>query len=110
MLAVAADRAGAVRGVDEEFLELMCADEDLLRAEFDAIIAREWSGTPPPADLPAASSGTGHGPRRHRLRRGAVASPRPEHPGADGWSRQRSPPRLTRNQGQKPNKWMDEGR
>jgi hypothetical protein len=35
--------------VDAQFLALMCADEDLLRAEFDAIIAAGWcrqSGEP----------------------------------------------------------------
>ena len=38
--------AGAARSVDEEFLDLVCADEELLRAEFDAIIAQEWSSSP----------------------------------------------------------------
>ena len=32
---------GAAPSVDEEFLELVYADEQLLRAEFDAIVARE---------------------------------------------------------------------
>ena len=32
--------------VDEQFLDLICADEDLLRAEFDAIIAAEWPSPP----------------------------------------------------------------
>jgi hypothetical protein len=34
------------RGTDEQFLDLLCADEDLLGAEFDAIITAEWP-TPP---------------------------------------------------------------
>ena len=104
-------QSGAMRGVDEEFLELICADEELLRAEFDAIVAQEWSSSPPPADPPAAPLGPDPGPRPHRPPAGGVASPRrPHHPGADGWRRQRSPPRLTRNHDQKPNKRMDEGR
>lgn len=110
MLAVVAAQAdasamqSAVRGVDEEFLELICADEELLRAEFDAIIDQEWLSRPPPADPPAASPGPGPGPRRHRPPAGGVASPRrPHHPGADGWSRQRSPPRLSRNHDLRPN-------
>src|SRR5688572_15123601 len=81
---------------DEEFLELMCDDEDLLRAEFDAIIAREWPSRPPPADPPAGSPTPG--PRE----RGRPAAPvlrasrgRPRTPGAGGRSRQRSPPRRT---------------
>jgi hypothetical protein len=49
------------RTVDEQFLTLICSDEDLLRAEFDAIIAAEWPGPPtnnraadpPTAALPA---------------------------------------------------------
>jgi hypothetical protein len=32
----------STRAMDEQFCELLCADEDLLRAEFDAIIAAEW--------------------------------------------------------------------
>jgi len=43
--------AGVARSVDEQFLTLMCSDEDLLRAEFDAIIAGEWPS--PPANTPA---------------------------------------------------------
>ena len=30
----------------EQFLDLVCADEDLLRAGFDAIIAAEWPTSP----------------------------------------------------------------
>jgi hypothetical protein len=93
----AAVQDGATLGVDDQFIELMCADEELLRAEFDAIIAEEWAGTPPPTDPPAASSGADPAPRGPGLPRVRVAtSRRPHHPGADGWSRQRSPPTRTR--------------
>ena len=36
---------GHLRGadVDEEFMALVCADEELLAAEFEAIIAAGWS-------------------------------------------------------------------
>jgi hypothetical protein len=34
--------------VDEEFLALVCADEELLRAEFDAIIEVSWAKPPQP--------------------------------------------------------------
>jgi hypothetical protein len=51
MLAVAVVQAGAsgaetgaVRGVDEEFLDVMCADEELLRAEFDLALGRGGIG------------------------------------------------------------------
>jgi hypothetical protein len=34
------------------FADLVCRDEEWLRAEFDAIVAAEW-GTPPPVPPPA---------------------------------------------------------
>ncbi len=85
--------ATATGGSDEQFLELLCTDEDLLRAEFDAIIAAGWPSPPPAA--PARRVGAERRPRRVR-RRGegsltALAS-WPRHPGVGGWARQRSPP------------------
>ncbi|MCR3750618.1 hypothetical protein [Lentzea californiensis] len=39
--------------LDDEFLALLCADEDLVRTEFDAIIAANWGEPPlPPAPRP----------------------------------------------------------
>jgi hypothetical protein len=32
--------------LDEDFWDLVCSDEQWLRAEFDAIIAAEWAGPP----------------------------------------------------------------
>jgi hypothetical protein len=87
------DGSDATRSTDEQFLELLCADEDLLRAEFDAIIAAEWP-SPPPAE-PDRGADAERRPRRARHRREAsVAAPpsRPRHPGIGGWTRQRSPP------------------
>jgi hypothetical protein len=86
----------AAPSVDEEFLELVYADEQLLRAEFDAIVAREWPTGHPPARPTAASPGTDPRPRRHLGPRGMRATRRePRHPGAARSRRQRSPPRLT---------------
>lgn len=34
-------------GIDEQFIELICADDELVQAEFDAIISAEWPATPP---------------------------------------------------------------
>jgi HSP20 family protein len=71
-----------------------CADEELLRAEFEAIIAAEWpippAAPPPrhPARIPPPPTGT----RRPRLPRSGQVSQRPRHPGVGGWARQRSPP------------------
>ncbi len=95
--------SAATRGMDEQFLELLCADEDLLRAEFDAIIAAEWP-SPPPAE-PDRGAGAERRPRPARLRRAAstAALPsRPRHPRIGGWTRQRAPPpgETSRNRAQ----------
>jgi hypothetical protein len=80
--------------LDDQFLDLVCADEELLRAEFEAIIAAEWpippAAPPPrhPARIPPPPTGT----RRPRLPRSGQVSQRPRHPGVGGWARQRSPP------------------
>ena len=78
------------RWFDEEFTDLVSHDEDLVRAEFDALIDAAWH-TPPPADppAPAASDPAGRPPAAapgpaHQVRDGRT----PEAP-ADG---QRSPP------------------
>lgn len=97
MPTVPAVRFGAAHDVEEEFLELVCADEELLRAEFDAIIAREWPSRRPPPGLAAASPGTGAARQRQLMAHGLRASPgEPRHPCARRWRRQRSPPRHTR--------------
>jgi len=85
--------AGIGPSVDDPFLDIVCADEDLLRAEFDAIIATEWP-TPPiaprghRAQVPPRPTGT----RRRRPPRSGRVTQRPRHPGVGGWARQRSPP------------------
>ena len=96
MPTVPAAQLNVSQSVDEEFLELMCADEEFIRAEFDAIIAQEWSSRPPPPDPPAASPDTGPHQRWRPAPPDFRAAPRhPRHPGIGGWSRQRSPPRHT---------------
>jgi hypothetical protein len=83
----------SVRASIAEFLDLICADKELLRAEFDAIIAAGWPAEPPTV--------RGTGCRRDRPpfgSRGAVAFddwlPRPQRdsPEVRARSRQRSPP------------------
>jgi len=77
--------------VDSEFLALVCADEELLDAEFEAIVAALG---PPPVPPPAAGEphgdrAAGEAPPRGSGRR---AAPTPEvRPQATG--RERSPPR-----------------
>ncbi|MEV6605692.1 hypothetical protein [Kutzneria sp. NPDC051319] len=77
---VADDRVG------DEFLDLLCADDELVRAEFDAIIAAEWSTPPDPAEpRPAAMPPSDVPPTlpARRGRRGTVDR---------RWPRARSPP------------------
>jgi hypothetical protein len=84
----------ATRDADTAFAELICADAQWLREEFDALISASFS-QPPAAPPPAPprvppSPGPAGPPSQHRLRRrlpaarSAVATP--------GHRRQRSPP------------------
>lgn len=91
---VPAARLTSGRTAEEEFLALICADEQLLRSEFDAIIAAEW-----PEPTPTRRGGADDAERPHRRERaGAGRDPdrpgptRARHPGIGGWARQRSPP------------------
>lgn len=61
------------RRVDEQFIDLICADDELMQAEFDEIVAAEWA-VPPPVDSTCgatadslATSGD-HRPRAPRSR------------------------------------------
>jgi hypothetical protein len=81
------------RTVEEQFLDLICSDQDLLAAEFDAIIAAEWPG--PPAN-PAGRGTVGGRPfsgagRWVAVRLGGAVG-RARQPGIRGWARPRSPP------------------
>ena len=85
------DGSRATLGTDEQFLQLIYADEDLLRAEFDAIIAAEWPSPPPVEPASAGADGRpGRGERRGHI--GAPPPPRPPHTGVGARPRQRSPP------------------
>lgn len=80
--------------LEEEFLELICSDDDLVAAEFEAIIAAEWP-TPPPARPPLrrpVDPTPTPGDRRWRQDSSGRLASRPRHPGVGGWARQRSPP------------------
>lgn len=81
---------------DEAFFELVCADDDLLRAEFEAIVAASWVGPPDrPAPVPSprppvpGASRAGL-PRATKL---LLAEPLPSGPGDGQRGRERSPPR-----------------
>jgi hypothetical protein len=48
----------------DEFLELICADAQLLQAEFDALISAEFpAASPPTSPPPAARAGGADQPR-----------------------------------------------
>ncbi len=79
--------------IDQQFLDLICHDQDLLATEFDAIIAAEWPT--PPADR--ARHGVTRRPPARRLPGsdadrlgGPTCSPWRCRIG--GWVRERSPP------------------
>jgi len=77
---------------EEQFLDLLLADDELLRVEFDAIIAAEWPGPPP--NLPHRRVGGGPDPGgKRRYRAAATGGPGPGwRPKVGGSARQRSPP------------------
>lgn len=97
MPTVSGDPVGEARSIEEEFLELVCADEELLRAEFDAIIAQEWPSSRPPARREATSTGAGPYRPREPGRRGERAlRDETRHPHGRLQGRQRSPPQADR--------------
>jgi hypothetical protein len=51
------------RWFDEAFTDLISGDEDLVRAEFDALIAASWQQPPPPPPAPPAPGPSGGSPR-----------------------------------------------
>ena len=80
------------RTVGDQFIVLICSDEQLLRAEFDAIVARQWPS--PPAGTPTHGSvghrGSGADSGAAACRRARLMASR--HPDVDGWVCERSPP------------------
>lgn len=79
--------------LDEQFIDLICADDALMRAEFDAIVAEEWSVLPP---VRRASPGTDEGRRAHGGQRPSSARTRADArgrtPAGPGLVFARSPP------------------
>jgi hypothetical protein len=75
----------------DEFLAIVCADEELLRAEFEAIVGASWDEPPPPTprEPPTPSWPGPPDPESADLR---PATPPPFPCGAGRWARQRSPP------------------
>jgi len=73
------------RVMEDEFLALLCGDEEVVRAEFDAIINANWED-PPPVPTPRA-------PVPRTPYRPVVDPYGSGGPHAVRWPRERSPPR-----------------
>jgi hypothetical protein len=93
---VALDSARATRETDEAFFEIIFGDDELVRAEFDAIIAAQWPCTPPPREPDdGAVADRGRRPARPRHEpSGSVLPNRRRYPGGGRWCHGRSPPRT----------------
>src|SRR6188472_3291892 len=91
-----AARCAVTHGTEAaDFVDLLFADDEWVRAEFDAIVAAGWGGVGPPC--PASAQGT-HWPRRpgpHR-RPTPVRRPRRLLSGAAAPAHQRGPPGTRR--------------
>jgi len=101
VVAVRTTPTGCTVPVEDELLDLVLSDPELLRAEFEAIIAASWPDPPnpppptrpaPPAEAPNPSE---PGTRRSPLSRSGPGDPRPGCPRPAAAGRQRSPPGLT---------------
>jgi len=87
--------AGATAApTDDEFIDLICQDEELLRAEFDALIAASWLTPPPPPPPPAPPRPTPPPDRRTGPVDAEEPAPLQGSVPAARWNRQRSPPGL----------------
>lgn len=86
-------------GASERFVEILCADEELVRAEFEAIIAAQRLEAPPsPPACAAALTRTPRPRGRHLEVSGAVQRERPRRAAPRGQRRQRSPPKRHHDQ------------
>jgi len=80
------------RSLDEELVDLVCADEQWLREEFDAIVAREWAAEPPAATPRDAAPRPDQASPRPATGDSAPPRRRPRRPAVGRWRRERSPP------------------
>lgn len=82
------------RSVSEQFAGLICADEQWLRTEFDAIVAAEWPEQPPLVPRRGQHAVGSRGSSAARAHGGSVGllSNRPTPRVRTGWGRPRSPP------------------
>ena len=76
------------------FLDLVCADEELVRAEFEAIIAAAWPRPPSRRAVVHAQHGGSGGPAPDKACRRRIETVADDDLGVDRTARQRSPPRA----------------
>ena len=81
------DAAGSI---EQQLLDLLLADEELLRAEFDAILAEVWPAQPPNLPHRRAGEPDPGGKQHHRDTASTAPDVRARPQGAS--ARQRSPP------------------
>ncbi|CAN7246508.1 hypothetical protein LJR027_000922 [Terrabacter sp. LjRoot27] len=82
----------AAADVDEAFMALVCDDDELLRAEFDAIIGAGWPPVRPPDHPDRPSGGPPRRARREAGRRSATHRAVRREVGPVARGRERSPP------------------
>jgi hypothetical protein len=88
---VAEVSAVPARTAEREFLTLVYADDELVRAQFAALIDACWDDPAPPRQ-PSRPGPPADQPERHGARPAPAGRGRDGQPGRDGWHRQRSPP------------------
>jgi len=85
-----------VEDIDAEFFALIYSDPELLRDEFEELVAASWFGRPPPTAEPGR--GSGYPPERPSVVRAFAGEARPAGPGGGARecsARTRSPPKIT---------------
>ena len=88
--------ARQVDDVDAEFFALIYSDPELLRDEFEELVAAAWSRRPPPRGAPGRAFG--QPPGRPKVARPFDGGSRPAGPvgrARDRGGRTRSPPKIT---------------
>ncbi len=79
--------------VEQDFLDLVLTDPDLLRAEFEQIIASAWPDPPPPhRPQPPVGPANPSGPGNPQTRPGPGPALPPRWSWPTAWGRQRAPP------------------
>jgi hypothetical protein len=80
--------------LESDFIALICADTELLRAEFEEIVAAGWQSGPPARPTPERGRHRGPDSAEHRAEIGdGQPAPAPPGHGCHEQARQRSPPR-----------------